>query len=81
MHPKPIPLEEASVRLTELVGLAAQGREVILGSENQPMVRLVLFKAPAPPRERAFGQYRGKIHLGDDFDAPLPDEFWAGDDA
>lgn len=27
---------------------------------------------------RKFGQFRGKIHIADDFDSPLPDEFWLG---
>lgn len=27
---------------------------------------------------RVFGQYRGAVRMGDDFDAPLPDAFWTG---
>ena len=29
---------------------------------------------------RTFGQYRGEIWIADDFDDPLPDEFWLGDE-
>lgn len=29
-------------------------------------------------QERTFGEYIGKIEMSDDFDAPLPDEFWLG---
>jgi hypothetical protein len=30
------------------------------------------------PKKRTVGEYVGKIHISDDFDAPLPDEFWLG---
>jgi hypothetical protein len=29
-------------------------------------------------KKRTVGEYVGKIHISDDFDAPLPDEFWLG---
>jgi len=31
-------------------------------------------------QERPIGQYAGKMKMSDDFDAPLPDEFWLGED-
>lgn len=45
---------------------------------------IVLYDDPletplAVPRE--FGQYRGQIHMPDDFDAPLPDLFWTGSES
>lgn len=30
--------------------------------------------------ERKFGLHRGMIEMSDDFDAPLPDSFWFGED-
>ena len=32
-------------------------------------------------KPRVFGQFRGKMHIADDFNAELPDEFWLGKDA
>ncbi len=29
-------------------------------------------------RKRTMGEYKGKIHISDDFDAPLGDDFWLG---
>ncbi|MCK5719968.1 MAG: hypothetical protein KAH84_08510 [Thiomargarita sp.] len=29
-------------------------------------------------KKRTVGEYIGKIQISDDFDAPLPDEFWLG---
>lgn len=31
------------------------------------------------PDKRTFGEYIGKIAMSDDFNAPLPDEFWLGE--
>jgi hypothetical protein len=28
---------------------------------------------------RAFGQFPGAVTMSEDFDAPLPDDFWTGD--
>lgn len=30
-------------------------------------------------KPRRFGQFRGQIQMRDDFDEPLPDEFWLGE--
>ncbi len=35
----------------------------------------------AKAEKRVFGQFRGKVHMADDFDAELPEEFWLGKDA
>ena len=32
--------------------------------------------SPASMNKRQFGRFKGKIHMADDFDVPLPDEFW-----
>jgi hypothetical protein len=34
-----------------------------------------------PPQKRVFGQFRGKIKVGDDFDNELPEDFWTGKEA
>ena len=31
------------------------------------------------PTSHQFGQYRGQIQIAEDFDAPLPDNFWTGE--
>ena len=31
-------------------------------------------------KSRTFGQHRGLIEMNEDFDEPLPDNFWLGDD-
>jgi antitoxin (DNA-binding transcriptional repressor) of toxin-antitoxin stability system len=74
MSPKIVPVEEAGARLRELIGLAEQGEEVVIGFEDQPKVKLVPIR-PAP-QKRVFGQHRGQIWMRPDFDEPLPESFW-----
>jgi hypothetical protein len=52
--------------------------------ENYPpqsaTVIILLENINTPPvKKRQFGQFKGKIHIADDFDAELPDEFWLGE--
>ena len=74
MPPKIVPVEEAGARLRELIGLAEQSEEVVIGSEDQPKVKRVPIRSA--PQKRVFGQHQGKIWLRPDFDKPLPESFW-----
>jgi antitoxin (DNA-binding transcriptional repressor) of toxin-antitoxin stability system len=77
MSPKIVTVEEAEVRLLELIGLVEQGEEVVIAHGDQPKVKLV--PVGQTPKKRVFGQHRGKIRMSPDFDAPLPDDFWLSD--
>lgn len=76
-----ISLREASKSLRELVALASRGEEVILAADEGPVAKLVPWPPARTQRKRVFGRYRGKIHIHDDFDAALPDDFWLGKDS
>jgi antitoxin (DNA-binding transcriptional repressor) of toxin-antitoxin stability system len=67
---------DAQVRLPELLSLVASGTEVILTEGNTPLARLLPIADLPPPR--VAGLHAGAIRISDDFDAPLPDEFWTG---
>jgi antitoxin (DNA-binding transcriptional repressor) of toxin-antitoxin stability system len=62
-------------RFAEVLSLAAAGTEVILTEGQIPRARLVPL-APGPARVP--GLHPGAIRTADDFDAPLPEDFWAG---
>lgn len=62
---------EAKTRLSQLVDRAAKGDDVIIARAGRPVARLVAFKAPGAVRKP--GRMRGRIRVGADFDAPLPD--------
>jgi len=70
-----IDIRELPTRLDEALALASAGGEVILLEGSTPRARLVPF---ASPPLRAAGLHPGALQPAPDFDAPLPDDFWAG---
>ncbi len=40
----------------------------------------VTYDEPSKLKERKLGMYSGAFQIADDFDDPLPDEFWLGKD-
>lgn len=62
---------EAKTQLSKLIELAEKGEEVVIARAGKPVVRLTKLE-PAKPTIR-FGLLKGKLHVADDFDAPLPD--------
>lgn len=76
---KTVDVEEAKERLPELVSLALEGNEVIISEGDKPVARLVPITSTG--RKRVMGLHRGVVAwMSDDFDEPLPDEFWVGGD-
>ncbi|RIK76764.1 toxin-antitoxin (TA) system antitoxin [candidate division KSB1 bacterium] len=78
MTTQTVTLQDAQARLAELLNLAQAGNEIIIAEGGQPLARLVPISKPKRER-RVAGLQRGKIWMSDDFDAPLPDEFWTGE--
>jgi antitoxin (DNA-binding transcriptional repressor) of toxin-antitoxin stability system len=69
-----VTVEQAEGHLQEFLDLAEQGEEVVIAGGKQSQFKLVPLEGA--PQRRVFGQYQGKIEIADDFDAPLPDDFW-----
>ena len=76
-----IDLPNETVNLHDLVRRAVQGDEIIISEAGTPLVRLVPI-VPRPPhdRGRTAGLSEGAATIADDFDAPLPDTFWLGEE-
>jgi antitoxin (DNA-binding transcriptional repressor) of toxin-antitoxin stability system len=70
-----IDVRELPVRLSEALAIVSSGGEVLLTDGATPRARLVPCGGPGP---RLPGLHAGAIQAAPDFDAPLPDEFWAG---
>ena len=68
---------EAQEKLRDLLAVALAGNEVIITEHGTPIARLVPVIAHSKKR-RVAGLNRGTISTSEDFDAPLPDEFWLG---
>ncbi len=65
-----IALNEAKEKLSELVDAVGRGEEIVITKNGKPVARL----GPAIDGEqRVAGRSRGKVHMADDFDAPLDD--------
>jgi antitoxin (DNA-binding transcriptional repressor) of toxin-antitoxin stability system len=71
---KTIDIQDAN--LEELLALVREGTEIILAEGNTPLARLI------PVKKRILGLHAhlGKAWTSDDFDEPLPDEFWLGEE-
>ncbi|WP_011296090.1 type II toxin-antitoxin system Phd/YefM family antitoxin [Cupriavidus necator] len=68
-------IHEAKTHLSRLIEEVAAGDEVVIAKAGKPVVRLVPFVTPKPPRR--LGGLQGKIRTADDFDAPLAEDLLA----
>jgi prevent-host-death family protein len=75
MSAKTMEMGEAQARFSELLSWVREGTEVILTERQKPVARILPI---GPPPPRVAGLHAGAIWTSDDFDAPLPDEFWVG---
>ena len=66
-----VALKEAESRLAELIGLAANGEEVVITKEDGSGFKIIpLFDQRPYPK---FGSAAGLVEMSDDFDEPLDD--------
>jgi antitoxin (DNA-binding transcriptional repressor) of toxin-antitoxin stability system len=70
-----IDIRELPARLDEALAVASAGDEVILLDGKTPRARLVPL---ASASARTPGLHSGALQDSPDFDAPLSEEFWAG---
>ena len=74
MATKTVDIAEAQTRLPDLVSLVNAGVEVVLTKNSTPVACLVPMKSSAATRVP--GLHADAICVFEDFDEPLPDEFW-----
>ena len=67
-------VHRAKTELSRLLEAVEAGEDVVIARAGVPVARLVAVSAD----ERAPGRLSGKIHLREDFDAPLPPGIAAG---
>ena len=73
-----VTVDEAQQKLPDLLARAVAGNEVIITEHGKPVARLVAVPVASPRKNRIPGLNRGAIWTSEDFDKPLPDEFWLG---
>jgi prevent-host-death family protein len=76
MLTKTVEVHEAQSNLKKLLSMVLEGTEIVLTENDTPLARLVPLALPTKPR--IAGLHPGAIWTSDDFDEPLPEEFWAG---
>jgi antitoxin (DNA-binding transcriptional repressor) of toxin-antitoxin stability system len=76
MQTKTVDVHEAQTHLVELLSLVSAGTEIILTAGNTPLARIVPMAGALTPR--VAGLHPGAIQTREDFDEPLPEEFWTG---
>jgi antitoxin (DNA-binding transcriptional repressor) of toxin-antitoxin stability system len=68
-----VDVKELATHWPEIVSQVISGAEVIVTEGDHPCAKLV---ALTPGQPRIPGLHLGAIKTTDDFDAPLPDDFW-----
>lgn len=71
MRTETIELSEAAAHFNDLVQRVVSGLHVVLSEDQKPVAHLL------PMGGRVAGLHTGAISTSDDFDAPLPEEFWS----
>jgi antitoxin (DNA-binding transcriptional repressor) of toxin-antitoxin stability system len=73
-----IDVKEAEMQLSKLLALALQGNKVIITENQEPVVQLEPIRKQN--QRRTAGLHRGAMRMRDDFNDPLPDAFWLGEE-
>lgn len=73
-----VDIHEAQAQLLHLLALALQGGDVVISKDNIPVAKLVPIELET--KRRIAGLHEGAMQLSDDFNAPLPDDFWLGNE-
>jgi antitoxin (DNA-binding transcriptional repressor) of toxin-antitoxin stability system len=78
MLAKQVDVQKTSLK--ELLALVREGTEVLLTEDDTPIAKIVpVEQKQALIRPRVPGLFPG-IWMSEDFDDPLPDEFWFGEE-
>ena len=73
MQTETVDVNEAQAHFKDLVRRVAAGVHVVLSENQKPIAHML------PAGVRVPGLHAGDIWTSDDFDAPLPDQFWTED--
>lgn len=75
MQPRIVDIKQLPPATTDLLAMIASGALVI---EDEGKAVAHLAPIPPPPSQRIAGLHEGQGWISEDFNDPLPDEFWNG---
>lgn len=70
-------IDKVEKQLAELLAIVEHNGEIVIAQNGKPLARLEAVTQPKK-KKRIAGLNRGMIWTSEDFDEPLPDEFWLG---
>jgi prevent-host-death family protein len=73
---KKVNIHEAKTQLSKYIAAALRGEEVVIHKAGEPLVVLTPWRKGS--KKRKGGQWRNKVKISADFDAPLPAEILKG---
>ena len=68
-------IHDAKTNFSKLIDAVGQGEEIVIAKAGKPAARLVPIQSAQQKRKP--GALKGKMHVAEDFDAPLPDTLLA----
>lgn len=72
-------IHEAKTNLSQLIRAMEKGEKVTICRAGKPVAHLTPAKKTSTKKgKRPLGFFRGQMGISDDFNDPLPDEFWLG---
>ena len=78
MVTKTVDIHSARISLEEVLAAVRQGAAIIFTEGSVPLARMI--PCSSSERGRIPGLHSGAVETTDDFDEPLSDEFWLGED-
>ncbi len=81
MSTKTLDIQQLQISVSELLYLIQNDQEIVITKGNIPIARLTLLNSIEPniwesEKTPQPGLNLGAMVMSDDFDQPLPDEFW-----
>jgi prevent-host-death family protein len=68
-------IHDAKTNFSKLIDAVGQGEEIVIARAGKPAAKLVPIQSAQGKRKP--GALKGKMHVAEDFDAPLPDTLLA----
>ncbi len=66
-----VDLKEAETKLAELIGIVAQGEDVVIKGDDGSAFKIVLLEKKEPYPK--FGSAKGLVEISDEFEEPIED--------